>query len=583
MGHGMEDFSGISQTLMRLLVRLDINLEADQLPMIQLLKLLKRVDASYEEFRARISTLERAVKNSSSEISDYLDKLREADTQNKQKTQDIINLLENIHLGILTIKSDGKVHQEYSKYLERILNTNAIADQDAMSLIFAQTDVNPDRISHMESVLHCVLGDKTIIFELNERALIRSCNMTDSNGMTKVLEIDWNPIIDSQDNVEKIVVTIRDVTEIQELRKAANQSKIRLDILGQIAHISNRTFQKFAQQTNSYLVSSREALQQNPADIHAVSRNLHTIKGSARILSFSYIADCIHDAEHQLKNAADHSSGKEFIELVESLLQKVDQVLLDYQSVADSQFHGTKNSGADVAEILQCVNDQFHLWLQGANPQLTCQNIFNTFQNLGAETLQNSLKEIAESLPKLARELGKSVPTLRIHDQGFRFKAEIAIKIADIIGHAIRNALDHGIESAAERLSKNKKPEGTITISLERVHDRLLLKIADDGKGLDLELIQKKAQQLGVPQAEQASPKEIASYIFHHNLSTATHVSQISGRGIGMDAMRGLAKDMGAEVDIELHEQQGRRAVPFELVFTFPESILLKFDANPSA
>ncbi len=575
----MADFSGISQLLLRMLARFEVNLEAEQLPMHDLVKILKRVDASFEEFRSRISTLERAVKSSSSEISDYLEKLRDADAKNQQRTQDIINLLENIHLGILTIRSDGKVHPEYSRFLEDILETKVIADQSAVALMFESSDINSDRKAHMESIIDICLGESLIVFDLNEGSLVRHFSRKDANGLIKALEVDWSPIASSAGLVEKIVVTLRDTTEIQDLRQKAHQNQFKLDILGQIAEVSIKTFQKFSEHMQGYLRTSFELLERQPFEVSPINRHLHTIKGNARVLAFHYIADCIHEAENHIKHAQETQGGESLQEAVRVELQRASAILGEYTEVAEAQFHKNQTHGQDLAAFMLCIKEQMNVWKAGQNSELTCRLIQQALLGFGTETLAECLADLVKGLAKLAKDLQKPVPKLVIDAGPFRFKAEMGRILADIVGHALRNSLDHGIESATQRLLLGKKPEGRIDIKLELTPSALLLKITDDGQGLNLEAIERKAQGLGLLPTAAMSRQDLALLIFSDKISTAKQVSQISGRGVGMDAMRALAKALGAEVRIDLGPTESQVAVPFDLVFALPRSLIVELES----
>lgn len=125
--------------------------------------------------------------------------------------------------------------------------------------------------------------------------------------------------------------------------------------------------------------------------------------------------------------------------------------------------------------------------------------------------------------------------------------------VGEILLHAVRNALDHGIEPAAERSAAGKSAAGTLEIAAYPVGDRLVVTVRDDGRGVDLERVRRLAvdRDLMPPAAAAAAPPEgLLDLLFHPGFSTAASVTLVSGRGIGMDVIRSLAEEHGGSVAI---------------------------------
>ncbi len=113
--------------------------------------------------------------------------------------------------------------------------------------------------------------------------------------------------------------------------------------------------------------------------------------------------------------------------------------------------------------------------------------------------------------------------------------------------------MDHGLEAAGEREAKGKDPRGRILIRFSIENGSLLMDYQDDGRGLDLDRVQKKADELGMTKHQKArNPHELAQLIFAPGFSTKGEASMISGRGIGMDAVRLLVEESGGEIALIL-------------------------------
>jgi len=158
-------------------------------------------------------------------------------------------------------------------------------------------------------------------------------------------------------------------------------------------------------------------------------------------------------------------------------------------------------------------------------------------------------------VPRLLRELGISTGKhvkLEVSGEMTELDKTVIERLSEPMTHLIRNAVDHGIESPEERRAAGKDPEGTLTLSAEQKAGRIIIRIADDGRGIDRERVLAKAIANGLVTPEaQLSDDEINLLIFAPGFSTAAQVSNISGRGVGMDVVKQNVKELGGRVTIE--------------------------------
>jgi chemotaxis protein histidine kinase CheA len=160
----------------------------------------------------------------------------------------------------------------------------------------------------------------------------------------------------------------------------------------------------------------------------------------------------------------------------------------------------------------------------------------------------------------LAREFGKDIDFV-IRGGQTELDRKIAERIGDSLMHMIRNALDHGIESAAERAQAGKPPRGTITLAAYHDNGGVSIELSDDGRGLDTEKIREKALAKRLHDAEtlaRMSRAEINNLIFAPGFSTSPIITDISGRGVGMDVVRkNIVDELKGTVTIETREGSG--------------------------
>jgi two-component system chemotaxis sensor kinase CheA len=150
----------------------------------------------------------------------------------------------------------------------------------------------------------------------------------------------------------------------------------------------------------------------------------------------------------------------------------------------------------------------------------------------------------------LSGKLGKQVE-LKTSGETTELDKGLIERIADPLTHLIRNSLDHGIESPEKRVAAGKSPVGTITLKAYHQGGNIVIEVGDDGAGLPRDKILAKARERGLPVSEQMTDQEVFSLIFEAGFSTADQVTDVSGRGVGMDVVRRNIQAMGGRVEIE--------------------------------
>ncbi len=164
--------------------------------------------------------------------------------------------------------------------------------------------------------------------------------------------------------------------------------------------------------------------------------------------------------------------------------------------------------------------------------------------------------------PRLVRDtaaaLGKSVK-LVTEGEGAELDKGVIEKIVDPLNHIVRNSIDHGVESPADRAAAGKDPTATVRLSAWHQGGNIIIEVADDGKGLDREKIVGKARKNGIDIPDNAPDSEVWNLIFMPGLSTAEAVTDLSGRGVGMDVVKKNIQSLGGAVDIASETGQGTR------------------------
>jgi len=175
------------------------------------------------------------------------------------------------------------------------------------------------------------------------------------------------------------------------------------------------------------------------------------------------------------------------------------------------------------------------------------------------------LRLLTDQLPRAARDLArKSGKQVEVEVQGAEIEIDRAIldELAEPLVHVIRNAVDHGIEAPHLRLLAGKPATGRVTVSARRERDRVIVEIADDGRGMDAAKLRRRAVERGAlseAAAAALSDAEALLLCCLPGVSTADHVTDVSGRGVGMDAVKRVAEAVGGALEIESDPGRGTR------------------------
>jgi two-component system, chemotaxis family, sensor kinase CheA len=161
-------------------------------------------------------------------------------------------------------------------------------------------------------------------------------------------------------------------------------------------------------------------------------------------------------------------------------------------------------------------------------------------------------------LRDLANKLGKKVELVTL-GEATELDKGLVEKITDPLTHLVRNSCDHGIEMPAERLAKGKPELGTITLSASHQGGSIVIEVRDDGRGLSREKILRKAQERGLDVSDQMSDAEVWQLIFAPGFSTAEEVTDVSGRGVGMDVVKRNIAALNGSVEVDSAEGYGMK------------------------
>ncbi|MBI5406955.1 MAG: chemotaxis protein CheA [Nitrospirae bacterium] len=209
-------------------------------------------------------------------------------------------------------------------------------------------------------------------------------------------------------------------------------------------------------------------------------------------------------------------------------------------------------------------------------------SLFETASNLNLITTDLQLavmkmrmvpiRKVFNKFPRMVRDIARKANKkidLQISGESTEIDKSVIEEIGDPLVHIIRNSIDHGIELPADRL-KNDKPEyGTITLRAFQEGNSIVIQVEDDGRGIDPVAVEKKAREKGLIKSTDVrlTPKEVINFIFEPGFSTAANISDISGRGVGMDVVKTNIGRIHGIIDVNSEVGKGTR-ITFKIPLT---------------
>lgn len=175
------------------------------------------------------------------------------------------------------------------------------------------------------------------------------------------------------------------------------------------------------------------------------------------------------------------------------------------------------------------------------------------------QPIGNAWNKLPRIIRDLSNELGKKIDLVMVGEDT-ELDRQVLEMIKDPLTHMVRNSADHGVETPADRMAAGKPEHGTIRLEAYHEGGHIIIKIADDGKGLSLDRIKKKALENGLTTPDELaemSVSQIQQFIFRAGFSTAAQVTSVSGRGVGMDVVRTNIEKIGGTIELQSEEGKG--------------------------
>jgi len=354
--------------------------------------------------------------------------------------------------------------------------------------------------------------------------------------------VAYSPI-QRDDELQRILVIVSDVTE-HITRERAEREQREIVALFQRITADRAGFDEFIDEANDLVASIA-----TPGDPVVERRTIHTLKGNCGIYGLdSYAAECHHLETELAESSAplDAAQRARLADAWRTTNQRLAKLVGMRRNVVELDF-------ADLARVVDKVR-------QG----LAGHELAAVLTSWSHEPVARRFERLANHAINLARRLGKGDLDIAITDDGIRLDTAVWAPFWAAMVHVVRNAVDHGIEPPEVRAATAKPARPKLSFSATRARGRLLIAVADDGRGIDWEEVRVRARAVGLPAESQA---DLERAIFADGLSTATVATDTSGRGVGMSALRDAVAARGGTIEVESTPGRG-----VTIRYRFPEA-----------
>ena len=478
-----------------------------------------------KELKEYAENLEEKVRERTAELSAANGALTAA----KDETDRIMN---TVGQGLFLVQKEGneyRIGSQYSKALEEMFAGGALGGKDILAVLRkglpeASMKKTTDYLELMfkpeikEAVMNNInpLRETEINFET-----------AGAGGKQKFLQFKFQRIM-AEGAIKHLMATVTDVTKQvlldRKLKETEEKNAGQMEMLFGILHVEPRMLSEFISDMEEDITLINETLKPGGANLPLkeklaiIYRAMHTIKGNASILNLKFFAGKAHEYEEKVGELQkkEDLSGQDFLPLVLKLNEMIETL-------------------REVKSLIQRIT-QFQATFSGEK-----------------KNVDLLVRAVDSNVQKLATELGKKADLDFDKFSPEHIPAAHRKLMKDILIQLTRNSLSHGLESPADRKAAGKDETGKIVLTTRKTGSGTEVLFRDDGRGLQIDKLRKKAVESGKYTAEEVSKWDagrVAGVIFIPGISTADQTTMNAGRGIGMDIIQEKVNSIGGKVEL---------------------------------
>lgn len=472
----------------------------------------------------------------------------------KQQTHEIKSMLDNLNQGLFLFGRDYKIQPHYSRRMEDILGDRQLTGKDAFELLFAGTDVSHEARERLAQALPKVFGGSPEEGRHHLSSAIREFKKAIPSQPQRILDIEWSPIANSEGIIDKVLVTVHDITEIRSLEKDSEARRIDAEIAHQILAIPEYIFLDFVETAYSILASNQQLIDQNRPRLDVILNTLLTnyydLHMAARTYRFQSLADLLKLSQERLIRYMENPESIDG-DLLRDEVNELRNALQRYEWIHQEQL-GRKTDRdiglvkrKELKESLRVLN--LLAGVQHAGARDAIDSVRRQMAGTAYCPPQMIIDEILIILQRLSKERGGEAPRLELDAENLYLTQDSLMKLRRIFLHMIRNSVEHGFESREERLRIGKSGVGNIHISLAVSGDLLKVTYHDDGRGMPIARMLQDGVNEGTFSTA-TTPEAVVSAMWNHTGGK-------NARDLGMQSIKQQIESCGGQIRIQINDK----------------------------
>ena len=461
----------------------------------------------------------------------------------ESRNRDMRMILDSVRQGFFTIDEQGRMSEERSAAVTQLFGE--ISDDETFIQVLARHDQKAaDWLElGLDDVFNGFLPLDVMIDQLPSRLTANS----------RSLSIQYSPI-ESSGQLTSLAVVVSDITAEVEREQLESENREVMAMIEGIA-ADRAGFMEFFEEAESIINALRD---ESRANLVLVKRRVHTLKGNSAIFGLHQVAKACHAIEDYIEEHDEAPVGVAWTKLF---------------SCWASARGNLRRLVTEESHVLRLDEEEYSAFLHDVLTGKPRETLAVRVASWQLDSTETRLRRISEQAKRLAKRLGKDGLSVNAESNGLRLESEAWSGFWNALIHIVRNAVDHGIEPLEDRDLSRKSGVGTLTLSTKCVDDRFIVSIKDDGRGIDWDRIRAIATKRGLPSE---THEDLVNAIFEDGLTTAQQVTDTSGRGVGLGALKDACNALSGKILVESTLGEGTEfRIEFPTQAMAPETIAL--------
>ena len=436
--------------------------------------------------------------------------------QVRERTKAIRTILDHVTFGFLVVGADGAIREGFTRSCEALFGREPEVGGALTELLRCGVKQSAELALGLDQIFEDFMPEEVTVDQLPKRFEIEG----------RVLRLEARAVRDDDDAVEGVLFTVSDITALEAAEREARHREVLIGILQQ-----KSAFEQFVMDTRTSLEVAVETID----DQVIVRRVVHTVKGNAASWGITSVVELTHELEQGETLGVDdlmaiHASMRAYLKANTSVLG------LDYD---------------DVEPAFEIPAEKIRRLRALAADPVNMNEVTGWIRQIVQRPAHEFLGPMTTFVEKLGERLEKDV-SFELEGEALLVDAEVMRPVLRNLSHLVRNAVDHGIEPSWER--GDKPAQGSISVRLVEAGPAWEVRVEDDGRGIPVERLTQKAVALGRFDAESVArmgTQQKITLIFEDGVSSADVATDISGRGVGMSAVRSAVLSQGGYIDVQ--------------------------------